>query len=1133
MNNRSLRMTITVNSSQPELLEGLEVWLRLGLISDSQVKQLSQTYLTCPLPQALVVVSDAKTTLSNSEIDFAPEDISQVTPILTPQKKNFIILIWQAFKDELSVRWLLFLGLFLVVISSGVLAATQWVKFPAAGQYLILWVYTLIFWGIGFWASQRENLQLTSQTLQTITLLLIPVNFWAMDTFGLWRSPGEWLTVALSSLSLTGICFLQNKSQRNLLLFVNFLGLSYLHWGWQLPSFSLIAVYIGTITTVIILRFLTNSTQLRGDTTSIKIGYGFVVYALSVLLIRAVFVVHLPLGWLGLAIGVCGWLLQKENIIAHSPISTTLEIIGVILLFLGWWISVEEFPWQAIIISGLALQFFAHRLQRNGLRLDILAIFIIGLQALLLIGELIPNEFRQAIVTFWVQISHPQASPESIYSLTLFPHIIFWIWLTHWLYRQEKPKLASFGEWLTLGLGVVLTLISLSNPIARSLNLFLSTATLTYVIFRRFPTKSSLFYLTNILYLLTICSTIDWWFPAINRTVWASLLLILMVAEWGVSTRQNLVSESLAWQQIWYRSCWHIGFVLAALSYILLWDKTEKFILSQEGYTGGLLWLTTPLTLTVIASRTIGNRRLQATSFSCGALGLLQSLTLWQFDIRLIGLGVATGLMWLNSYYSPYLIIAIIQIGFTFGFITALLWGKLALSSWFLLIAIAIFVLWLLHTLLRRWNNTLAVLYAQATDGWASTLCVIALILLTCKFFYYYPNFPEANWRYPVTAILISSAILYRSWRYPNNQAVYSLTWAIELGIIEVILLLNGSTLALATINIFLALFALLITTFLLTKRLLLSQLISIKILPLVIALIAITWRWGDFNAYTGLITLGAALIGIGVGYRLRKGKIITYFSVATISFACYELIIYQLSKAPEVSPADRLTILAVVTATIALIYRIFAAYWRSRRHDNFLNIKIAEIEITAHIHWAIGSILKLLTAVITINSTLSHFTPISIVTGLILAAYALVQGRYPEIYPEISEENKTSHWWVYVGLVEIAATAIYARSIWIQLSILDPFRVIIISVFAIVIYQMPWRSLGWQSTPWHRAAIVMPALAVLVTIDNVSYLSLLIVAAFYARLAIRQRNIRWSYISLGFLDWAIARFLLTKNLLD
>ena len=457
MKNRSLRLEITVNSSEPQLLEGLDLWLQMGLIGESQVRFVAKHYLTCSLPEPVREV--ASISEGTPPRDFAPEAILPVRQTtVTPLRPNFISQTWQSFKDEISVRWFLFLGLFCVIIGSVGLAATQWQRFPDALQYGVLWAYTLIFWGVGLWLTRQENLQLTAQTLQTIAIVLIPVNFWAMDA--LWKNPWEWITVAIAASTLTGIYFLYRQSSQNILLFGNFLGLSYLHWGWKLPSYPAIAVYIGIIATAIILRFFPLE---QTKTSPVKIGRGIVIYALSVLLIRAIFVVHLPIQQLGLAIGVCGWLFQKEKVRKREgerergregegeknadswSLVTVNETIGAILLLIGWLVGVgESFPWQAMAVSFLALHFFAQRLRRDWLRGDLLVIFIIGVQAHFLIGRLIPLGVKQEAIAISVQIAHSEAFPWTVYSLTLFPYLIFFVWLTGWLYRREKIATSCF-----------------------------------------------------------------------------------------------------------------------------------------------------------------------------------------------------------------------------------------------------------------------------------------------------------------------------------------------------------------------------------------------------------------------------------------------------------------------------------------------------------------------------------------------------------------------------------------------------------------------------------------------------------------------------------------------------------------
>jgi hypothetical protein len=205
--NPLLRIELSVNASHPELLEGLDVWLHLGLLNHAQVKRLSQTYLTCLVP-APAVVAVPKPEIAAS----LPSDIDWETGIdAEPLTPSPVVQIWQSLRDELSVRWLLFLGVFLVVVSSGVLAATQWRNFPGVAQYGVLWAYTVIFWGGSVWALKQRNLQLTAQTLRLITLLLMPVNFWAMDSFGLWRNPVEWVVMAIAAVSLTSITLFHRK----------------------------------------------------------------------------------------------------------------------------------------------------------------------------------------------------------------------------------------------------------------------------------------------------------------------------------------------------------------------------------------------------------------------------------------------------------------------------------------------------------------------------------------------------------------------------------------------------------------------------------------------------------------------------------------------------------------------------------------------------------------------------------------------------------------------------------------------------------------------------------------------------------------------------------------------------------
>ena len=102
-----LDIEIRVSASQPELLSGLEQWLQLDLISQAQVKKLARYYLSCTLPEPKAIEPATKA---------IPEPQPAVVQAASP---NLMARVWQGFLDELSIRWLLFLGIFLVIISSG------------------------------------------------------------------------------------------------------------------------------------------------------------------------------------------------------------------------------------------------------------------------------------------------------------------------------------------------------------------------------------------------------------------------------------------------------------------------------------------------------------------------------------------------------------------------------------------------------------------------------------------------------------------------------------------------------------------------------------------------------------------------------------------------------------------------------------------------------------------------------------------------------------------------------------------------------------------------------------------------------------------------------------------------------
>ncbi|HEY9830273.1 MAG TPA: hypothetical protein V6D26_06820, partial [Stenomitos sp.] len=611
-----LKVELTTQASNPELLQGLDAFLRLGLLSDALVQKLCRENLTCLLPLPIPTPTVSTTSSASSPrtptpqglpefaTDFAPEE-----PTLAKQRSSsplWLTEMLQSLQAELSVRWLLFLGVFMVVVSSGVLAASQWKNFPASGQYGVLLGYTLTFWAVCAWANRQSNLRLTAQTLQIVTLLLVPVNFWAMDGFGLWRNPVDWIVVACATPILSAIAFfIWKREQQPPLPILNYLALSYLHWGWSLPGFPRVAVYLGTGTTLATFYRECRKRKPQGRNHSSQSGgrassyilhpatFQIAVYGIGILLFRAIFVAGVDIQQLGLAIGAYGWFLswlsqQQQRLSAEESELTQLswEWLGGGLLFVGWLVSVGvEFPWQAIAVSGLGLWFFSSRLQRFWQKLDFLAIFCIGLQSIWLFWRLIPGNIQTQLVTTATQLTHSEDTPFALLSLVLFPYLIIIVGLIDWLERREKTDLAEFGEAITFSFGTLLTVISSVNPLLRTLNLLNSTITLGIVSQRRAVLGRArhlelLVYLTHITGITAILCAIDYLFPHLHREEWAAILLALMVGEWALTlgTHQSRVGatptlpvQDSRVKTIWRRSAWHLGLALAGLSYALLW----------------------------------------------------------------------------------------------------------------------------------------------------------------------------------------------------------------------------------------------------------------------------------------------------------------------------------------------------------------------------------------------------------------------------------------------------------------------------------------------------------------------------------------------------------------------------------
>ncbi|QYX33057.1 DUF2157 domain-containing protein [Sphaerospermopsis torques-reginae] len=1150
-----LQIELRIPASHPQLLEGLDIWLRMGLISDAKVRQICQTYLVC----AVVLQTQLQ-----PQIEYQPQEVlttsSTLKPFIatlppepqTPPQPNFITSMLQSLGEELSVRWLLFLGVFLVVLSSGVLAASQWEKFPAIGQYGVLLAYTLTFGGFTFWAGKQDNLKLTAQTLLIVTWLLVPVNFWAMDSFNLWNNTINWLLLAIASLFLSTITVLLAKNRTIInnfpsgkLPFLNILSLSYLHWGWKISGFPLIAVYIAMVGTTLITvyqklkqpRENTNTQDnTQDDNWGVGIYFAVVTYGLLGLLFRAIFVAGVNITQLGLAIGICGWLavwLSAKNSTSTPSIAAIWEKIGVILLFLGWLVSVFTQPEQAIIISGLSLWVFSQRLQIHNSKFDLTAIFFIGLQTTWLAWRLVPETLQQFIINTATYLTHSQNQPLTLLSIALFPYLILMLIFSEKLHHDEKEELAIFGKQLTLLLGVCLTMFALVNSTLLTFNLLFSSIILA-IVTKRHTFIPHLVYLTHTTGILTVFSAINWLSPNLNQEIWAVILLTFMVAEWVFSVGAG----------IWKRSAWYIGLALATLSFTwLLFNVQSSFynVIDTSKYWG-VIWLITPLALTGLAIRTHDEQHRTVNTFlSVLSVITAQFLTLPLTEIRLIGLGVGVGVMFVNTRYLRKQETAALTISFGLSFIAALLWNipNLALSVWFLVSSFAIFTLWLGRTILLRKNTELTLIYAAASDKWAIALSIIELIGITLHSFLVYTGNSNAEIFYLLATSITLAAIIYRTYQQPTNWAFYSIGWCLELLVAEILGFGEPSIIKIGIANIALGLITQLFGEWWRRKYQAQYQNIpqSFHILPIIYGAFSVILRFNTFTDWTGLYSLGIALILVGVGRRREEFKPLLYFGIIGISISAYELLFYQMSQSTGGALGDGLIAMSALGTSIMYAYRILSPWL-----INYFCLTPGELKNIAHLHWFWSSILLLVA--VTVPTEINLYAAIG--TGIFLTRYGIWQGRRNNIQENVQENVHEpvqtignigkDEIWVYLGLLTAGITGIYLQNLPISSFLtqqLTPWNGVLSCLIAYFIYIIPWENLGWSKTPWQRTSYILPLIIIGTTQQQIYPLTLTIAAFYYIFLSKITRQIRFTYISLVLINWALFNWFMQLNLKD
>ncbi|MEJ2734285.1 MAG: DUF2157 domain-containing protein, partial [Anaerolineae bacterium] len=92
--------------------------------------------------------------------------------------------IWQTLLSERTLNILLFLGAFLMVASAITYVVYNWETLPPAAQLAAIVLFTLSFYGAGWFLRVRMKLRASGIAVTAIGSLLVPLDFYAIGIAG-------------------------------------------------------------------------------------------------------------------------------------------------------------------------------------------------------------------------------------------------------------------------------------------------------------------------------------------------------------------------------------------------------------------------------------------------------------------------------------------------------------------------------------------------------------------------------------------------------------------------------------------------------------------------------------------------------------------------------------------------------------------------------------------------------------------------------------------------------------------------------------------------------------------------------------------------------------------------------------
>lgn len=1131
-----------------QLLTGLDQWLQVELLPDKVVTQFCQTYLCEPLAGVATPVTAGRTTGSPVSTGTAyvlwamgflgvcglhrlylgqvlpgllwlftlglcgvgqlidvfllpsltqaanrrrgwasvpPRTASVPTPAPPPE-------FLRSFRAELSVLWLALVGVFLVLLSSVVLAASVWDGLGTVGQYGLLWLYTLGFGGMALWLRSKNNVPLTALMLQVATVLLMPVNFWTMDRLGLW-SQGLPVLPLVGGLTLTGLGFwLQGRGAVPWGLGLVLL-LPWLQSGWQNDVAIYSIVYGASLLTTAVLW------QGRRAGWPVLTWVG-IFGGLGLLVLRAVFILGIQYNELALAIGLNGWLIVW---LTRAQGIRTWGAVGWILTFSGWLLAVPtglrpdgRWSWQAAVMVVLLGELLYNRLRRNRDIFPLLGLFGLQLQALWLLWVAIPDSGRARVLSWAEGVGGTLGMPAVLLSILWLPAVGLTLGTRRWFQSWEAVNLVRVSGILALALGSGLSVLSLSNPTWRIVVWGGCGWYLLTWIRSQTQVRLGWIYLLQTVLLSTLLFAVERAAPALPAGIWALLLFTLAAGEWCWSCTNNP----------WGKTGWPVGVVLMGLGY---WQWHDW--LGGSGATNG--WVLSAFIPGIVLSILSWQPQCVAPRWWIGVslVSVVGSAVRLPSDWTILGFLLATGVGVVGAWRWPHRFPGMVALTLGFALWTEVIsktipgnrpW-EAGIASAFVLLVWAGRHLWVNH------SATASSIYAKICDWWAGVFSSIILV--------FYTYIAATDYQYISTEAIpdqrglwlvgvVTLGLGYRLYQQRQIWVGYGLAWGLEIGLALGALLTPNPWLTLGLGNAALGITALLILE---GRRGLGTRLGGIPLFYGAVG--AVVGLGTTLTSLTGWMSVALGVITLGVSRRRERGRPLTYFALGAITLGLYQFLVYQLLQLPAGKPGDGWMVLAGLAVVLSYGYGWLSRGWAGRDWGNFTGL---DLRWVGHGHWFLAVFL----AAVRFGLPTSRNGVIGNAIVLTLCGvYALLYGR---------QQGR----WVWGGLATLLAAWGDILVLVVPETALINWAGTLASLIGVLLMSAPWERWGWSEVrPWWEMGLWLPGVNVLLLAGiagggMVTWPNLWVTAAFYAWSA--TSNLRRSYVSLLLLDWGLVQFL-------